>query len=663
MWWRTLSPIIRYTVILAGWAYWVWTIQHSPLLEEISDSTKTILTYAPPTLTGILWLVLKLHQVLGFLFFPQTLQRYFERRRDLNDEDSRVLEDAALAIHYGREEKALNGLEELVHRGTGPAVKLARALRTWAGAQQVWRHRRALGIGYENHPQLHALFFTHNEDRINLRHHALAQELSSVSARELDELAVRYMELTDFLIEQWNDPASPFRNAAGTSLEQLTGKQYLAGGPRRIKLWWENFRPGFRQGGGPLHVGIRLLRMHSFADAMNLLERLGRDGLLARPSETLRRCATMLSYLKRAGGHPTLEELPSFFYDLHMVCENLSFLRFPLVVFEQSEIVTWCRRSRELREAKVEFVDAVFLLWEHFGDDLSPWMAYLLNRILNVKRRRLPLRINFWRKEWKARRENFEVYVEHLMDGVAAASDRKFARAERAFDQAARLEPLNCTPLVNMVYLRIVSGRETQARELAGEIVHRFPNDPAAFLALGKLFAALLDDCSEAQRLYVRARELNPDATEPLIMLGELKLLEGQYSESQRFFDLTLQMDPNALDAKLGLARLYLETRRFDRAIENLLAMAREGRGEYNNLAHYHLYRTYREMNDAGHAVEFLDKVPHTFFKEPDELDDIACHLESEKLFAKARIYSERAMLLRVKGRGKDGGTETARNG
>ena len=58
---------------------------------------------------------------------------------------------------------------------------------------------------------------------------------------------------------------------------------------------------------------------------------------------------------------------------------------------------------------------------------------------------------------------------------------------------------------------------------------------------------------------------------------------------------------------------------------------------------------SYRDMSDHQIAIEYLDKVPFPFFKEPDTLDDIAFHLESEKHYAKAREYSERAMVLRAR--------------
>src|SRR5262249_22190118 len=160
---------------------------------------------------------------------------------------------------------------------------------------------------------------------------------------------------------------------------------------------------------------------------------------LSREAETTGRASTMLAYLTRAGGHSTTEELPRFFRDLHLVCENPSYLRFPFAAYEQQEVISWCRRSKELREAKKEFVDDLFSLWETQGHDLDLWMNCLLNRILGLKNRRMR-RTSYWRKEWRARRENFEIYIECLMDGVVAAHDRKYESGERSFVTAAGYE-------------------------------------------------------------------------------------------------------------------------------------------------------------------------------------------------------------------------------
>ena len=95
---------------------------------------------------------------------------------------------------------------------------------------------------------------------------------------------------------------------------------------------------------------------------------------------------------------------------------------------------------------------------------------------------------------------------------------------------------------------------------------------------------------------------------------------------------------------------MYLETRRFDLALEHLNRVLRDGPEEARLRAHFLAYRTYREMGEDKKVVRHLAQVPGSFFVEPDVLDEIAAHLESEKMYAKAREYTERAMVLRASG-------------
>jgi len=105
----------------------------------------------------------------------------------------------------------------------------------------------------------------------------------------------------------------------------------------------------------------------------------------------------------------------------------------------------------------------------------------------------------------------------------------------------------------------------------------------------------------------------------------------------------------------LGLGRVHLETRRPDLAVQHLLSASQEGQGELQNQADYLLYRSFRDLNADRRAIEYLERIPPQFFREPDELDDIAFHLETEKHYGKARMYAERAMILRARGKGRDG--------
>ncbi|MCZ7644727.1 MAG: tetratricopeptide repeat protein [Planctomycetota bacterium] len=571
-----------------------------------------------------------------------------------------VLFQAALAMHREQEERALEILGQLSGKPGGELARGERWLRALAGTQWLMRERRVLSNYREPYPQIHALFFSHGARRVPLRRQMLARELAEIQAAELDALARGYIELLDLLIPALDDPRHPFHSQAEDTLEFLTGRIYVLGARERFGAWWGRIKPVLMRGGGALLAGVRLTQRECYAESVGLLDRFRNEGVMSDEVETVRRAAAFFALLTRSQLRLGNDEIPRIFADLHYHgCVEMGLLRYPTAE-QLPEVVECCKRGRDLRAAKEGFVDDAFRLWELFGDELAPHLAALIKRLSGHKGRKCPARIGYWREHWKQARGEFDRYEMLLMDGIAAASAGQLAAAAELFERAHELESEQSTPLVNLFYLKLLSGKEDEARRLAAEIVRRHPLDGGAFLALGRLFAAHLEDIEEAEYLFRRARDLDRHSLEPLILLGEVKLMEGRYAESQAYFDQAKQLDPSSLEAKLGLARTYMETKRWKLAIDNLLAVANDGAGEMQHLGHYHLYRTYREMSDNAKAIQYLDKVPPGFFKEPDDLDDIALHLESEQQYAKARVFSERAMLLRARGHGSNEGLEGA---
>ncbi|GMV82695.1 MAG: hypothetical protein AMXMBFR7_38790 [Planctomycetota bacterium] len=571
-----------------------------------------------------------------------------------------VLYQAALAMHREQEERALEILAQLPEQTTPDVQRAARWLKALAGAQWLRRERRVLSNYREPFPQIHALFFSHGPRRVPLRRQMLARELAEIPSKELDSFARGYFELIEMLIPALDQPEHPFHAHAEDILEFLTGRMYLLGAKERFGVWLARIKPSLLRGGGALIAATRLLQRECYQEALDLLNRLRADGLLSEETETVRRMAAFFALLTRPHLRLNNAEIPGLFADLHYHgCVEMGLLRYPTAE-QLPAVVDCCRRARDLKASKESFVADLLGFWEVFGDELALHLAAILKRLTGHKGRKCPARIGFWRDQWKTVKPEFDRFEMLLMDGIAATSAGQLAAASNLFERAHELEPGQNAPLLNLFYLRLLSGKEEQARTLAAELVRRFPFDSGAFLALGRLFAAHLEDIEEAEYLFRRARELERQSIEPLILLGEVKLMEGRYAESQSYFDQAKQLDPASLEAKLGLARTYMETKRYNLAIDNLQSVAQDGNGEIQHLAHYHLYRTYREMQNDRKAIEFLDKVPPGFFKEPDELDDIALHLESEQQYAKARVFSERAMLLRARGFGSTDGLEGA---
>jgi len=603
---------------------------------------------------------------IAALFFGAPLRRFYARLRfprHLNRvlpstlPHHRELVHAALAVREGQEERALVILENIGRPEALPAREAVNWLRAWAGAMWLLNRRRPLSATRDRFPQVHALLFSYGPWTVPLRRQALARELQLVSSRGLDEIACGYLDLVERLIEALSDTRHPLHIEAPALLEFLTGQNYSVAAPERFRAWWNARREALRRGGGVLLAGLRLAQRQLFNESSELFARLSEDGVLSVETETLQGVSDFLALVLRAPMKITLKEMPKLFRELHF-CDigSMNILRFPLA--ERAEVAEWCHRADELRERKRDFIDNALRLWSLFGPEVAWPTAMVLKRLFGLSGRTPSLRLSFWRKQWENAAPGFELALKFGMEGVAASDRGQRERALTAFQRAYEIDPADPTPLINLVHMAWNNKREQEGRALAQETLRRFPQDASVCVSLGRLVLIHLQDFREAERLFKRARSLDKTSLEAVLYLGEVKLAEGQYTESQSYYAYALQADPELFEARLGLARVYLETRRVELAIEHLNIIVRDASGPVQHLSCYQLYRIHRELGDDEKALEYLDLVPPQFFREPEELDEIAYHLESERQYEKARVFAERAMLLRAKGQPPRDGLE-----
>ncbi len=557
---------------------------------------------------------------------------------------------AAMAIKQNQEERALYILENLTMRSGNPEVpKCRRWLAALASTSWMARQRPSRPSSHHRFPQMQALVFSAGAQRVALRQPALEREMAEVTSADLDELAQDYICLIDVLISSLGRREMPFAQEAEDLLAFTTGRIFMLGTRERFSNWWKATRPVLVRGGGALIVGLRLVERELYGEAANLLTAVSRGGMLSSDADALRRAASFLSLFAQPQWRMTSADIPRYFAEgYYYMAAEMGVLRFPMA--ELPEVIGCCQRGKILRDSKRRLIEDALAVWGVFGDNLSPAMSLLMKRLLEHKSRQCPARLSYWREQWATRRESFERPVALLMDGVIAVAERRLDDAARLFEEVSKLDPDSSMPLVNLVHVKLLAGQAAEGRKLADTIQIRFPTDGHALISLGRFFVLHLDDTKEAERLFTQAQSLTDPPTEALICLGEIKYMEGLYIDAQEYFSYAKQLDPELPGPKLELARVYMETKRYDLAIENLQSVVQCGPAEARDLAHYLLYRTYREMGHDRRAFECLDKVPQKFFKEPDVLDDIAGHLESEQRYAKAREFAERAMLLRANG-------------
>ena len=563
---------------------------------------------------------------------------------------------AAAAISRHDELRALAVLQRLPPNDPHhPDAATRRWLSALAGVHWIARQSpfETLPATVERYPTIHALMHCHSIVQAPLRMKTLVAELEKISSPELDEYARAHLALIDALIAALNDPASPFATQAYELLEVLTGRSHMLSAHERFCAWWKQMRPVLVRGGGALLAATRLMQRGAYAEAAKLLEAFAQDGMLSYETDTLRRAARFLALFSAPAWHITSSDIPRYFAEgMYHQWAEMGVFRYPTA--DLSEVVACCKRGRVYREAKRRLIEDTLDVWDRFGEDLSEPLSLLLRRLLEERGRHPSGRSDFWRLKWEMRKKTFDKNVELLMDGIVRVSKRDWPGALKSFHDASLLDTTSSLPHVNSACVMLKCGRKEEARKLIDQIQILHPKDGQALISLGRLLAIHAEDAPAAENLFLKAMTLMTPPTEALSCLGEIKMLGGNFAASQTYFEQARQLDPSQPGPKLGLARVFVETQRFDDAIQVLKEVVRDGPGEARDVAYYMLYRTHREAGEDRASLKYLEMVPARFFTDPDTIDDIAVHLESEKMYAKAREFAERAMLLRAYGKGSN---------
>lgn len=94
------------------------------------------------------------------------------------------------------------------------------------------------------------------------------------------------------------------------------------------------------------------------------------------------------------------------------------------------------------------------------------------------------------------------------------------------------------------------------------------PDSPETLLALGYYQRFVLDDWEAAKTTFRRVGEMSPSSSEVPIALGRIARNEGQWDESNSYFERALSMDPRNVELLAHAAWNYAMLRQFPTALK-----------------------------------------------------------------------------------------------
>jgi tetratricopeptide (TPR) repeat protein len=164
---------------------------------------------------------------------------------------------------------------------------------------------------------------------------------------------------------------------------------------------------------------------------------------------------------------------------------------------------------------------------------------------------------------------------------------------------------------VHQMLAEVLDAQEkySQAAEEYRRIIQIDPNLPGAHYRLGRMIVRVDPSNTGNQNALVQFQkelEINPADVPTHVEIGELQLQFHQFDEASRFFSRALELDPSYTAARLGLAKVWIARKEYQKAVDQLDEAARQS--PEDETIYYNLMIAFRGMGKLDQAQSALDK-------------------------------------------------------
>lgn len=154
----------------------------------------------------------------------------------------------------------------------------------------------------------------------------------------------------------------------------------------------------------------------------------------------------------------------------------------------------------------------------------------------------------------------------YFLWGRQAELDMQFAEALEAYEKALICDPEAVYVLrkISIILLRMDRGDDAVA--MLRDYLAKKPRDTGVRMLLARVYIAL-NQYRDAARQYRIIHRQDPGETTALMLLSELHLNQGNLPEAEKALQEVLAVEPDSYPAHVMLARIFLSTRQYDRAL------------------------------------------------------------------------------------------------
>jgi len=196
---------------------------------------------------------------------------------------------------------------------------------------------------------------------------------------------------------------------------------------------------------------------------------------------------------------------------------------------------------------------------------------------------------------------------------AGSANQKALKSALARLEAVIRADPLFFPAIYNAGRILLLMNLPRRAVRYFDRARSVLPEFSGSYLNLGRAYARSGEDAAAVES-FRQASRLNPSDALPLIALGDFYLERKSTQQARYYFERILALRPEYPDAKIGLARLYMEQGNIVRAQIILRSVPTDNqdgseRTDYNRALHYYLAVIASELRDYGDSVRQFDRL------------------------------------------------------